>query len=169
MVAKMTAMRQQGDGCGLSGGILVDMFITNYLSSKMDNFTINHRGESDCKIGDHPLSIKKITGKSTIALDWSKNGAQSKPRDRWNTDMMIINLRTETWRKHTPPLPAGIYFVSRIYCKEHITLSSNNKTNSLIKSDSLYTILQESIMQERVILFPTDIPVVTFDILRAFC
>jgi len=38
-----------------------------------DNFKLSHNGESDYIINNINFSFKKINGKSTIALDWSKN------------------------------------------------------------------------------------------------
>ena len=60
----------KGDGAGLSGGILTDMLLCNYLSEKLkDHFEELHSGESDIKIDNTELSLKKINGKSIIALD----------------------------------------------------------------------------------------------------
>ncbi len=186
IVSKLHAIRAAftGDGAGLSGGIVVDMFITAYLSKLIPSFEKHHSGESDCKILGLPLSIKKIGGKSTIALDWSKNKEDSKPRERFGTDVMIINLHTEQWWKKTnpqdatedekaanfffTPIKSGIYFVSQAYCKENVQLSSNNKTNSLIEAPSLYKMLKASIAQNMVIEFPTEFPTTKFNILDAF-
>jgi hypothetical protein len=185
IISKLHAIRHEftGDGAGLSGGIVVDKFITAYLKVIIPGFEENHRGESDCIISGHPLSIKKIRGKSTIALDWSKNPEDSKKRDRFNTDMMIINTETGQWWKTAPDgaskqeidtkffstlIKAGIYFVPHDYCKDNICLSSNNKTNSLIDCISLYKMLKESIKNNMVIEFPTEFPKQEFDILNAF-
>jgi hypothetical protein len=127
--------------------------------------------------------MKKINGKSIIALDWSKNGENSKTRERFGTDVMIINTTPEIWWKKSPAdvsteekeskyysshIPAGIYLISHTFCKENVTLSSNNKTNSLIDSKQLYKMLKESMKHNMVIEFPLDIPKRTFNILNAF-
>lgn len=184
IVSKLNAITVEftGDGSGLSGGTIVDKFITTYLSALIPNFEAYHEGEKDCKILDIPLSIKKIRGKSSIALDWSKNGKDSKERERFDTDIMIINLKTEQWWKTTPVsvnkevtdvnysmyIKAGIYLISHDYCKGCIKLSSNNKTDSLIDSVQLYLMIQSSIKNNFVIEFPTDVPTRKFNILTAF-
>ena len=181
IISKLHAIRTEftGDGAGLSGGVIFDKVITAYLSGFIPDFKENHKGESDCTILGLPLSIKKISGKSTIALDWSKNGKESKKREQFNTDMMIINSNTQQWWKRAPTgetnthffsssIKAGIYFISQTYCKSNICLSSNNKTNSLIDHKSLYLMLKESIRDNLVIEFPIEFPKQTFNILNAF-
>lgn len=185
ILSKLHAIRSEftGDGAGLSGGIVIDKFLTAYLSVNISSFEEYHIGESDCKILDHPLSLKKINGKSTIALDWSKNGEDSKKRERFDTDMMIINLKEEQWWKSAPksankeevdskffstPIQKGIYFVSHTYCKSEVCLSSNNKTNSLIKDVALYKMLKNSIKNNMFIEFPNEYNEMKFDILKAF-
>jgi hypothetical protein len=185
LISKLNAIRIAftGDGAGLSGGILADKFVVEFFSSRIGGFIAHHIGESDCKIIEHPISMKKIHGKSTIALDWSKNGENSKERERFCTDIMIINLKTEQWWKTAPVsanqneiesnlfskiIKAGIYFIPNSYCRTNINLKSNNKTNSLIESIQLYKMLLHSIEEKMVIEFPSEFPLSTFNILRAF-
>lgn len=185
LASKLYAIRTEfvGDGAGLSGGILADKFVVKFISNIVPEFEEFYCGESDCKIRGHPLSIKKINGKSTIALDWSKNGEDSKKRERFDTDMMIINLKTGKWWKSYPasaspheietgffsaPMRAGIYFISKTFCKSNICLSSNNKTNSLIESVQLYKMLTYSVENGMVIDFPSSYPASKFNILKAF-
>jgi hypothetical protein len=68
----------KGDGAGLSGGTLIDMLLCSFLKEKLPLYSDYHDGESDMKLCDIPLSQKKINGKSTIALDWSKNETKQK-------------------------------------------------------------------------------------------
>ena len=187
IISKLHAISTEftGDGAGLSGGVIVDKFIISYLKEFIPYFKETHTGESDCTLLDLPLSIKKISVKSTIALDWSKNGENSIKREYFNTDMMIINLKTEQWWKNGPakkngptgekdikfflsPIKAGIYFISQTYCKSNIPLSSNNKTDSLIDTVPLYLMLKKSIEDNLVIEFPNEFPEQTFNILNAF-
>ena len=186
MLAKMNALSDvvKGDsGSGLSGGMLIDMFLTEYLTNIIKSYEACHKGESDCKILNIPISIKKINGKSTIALDWSKNGDDSKKRERFETDIMIINLKSGKWwiteprgatqeekdsNYYSNTINAGIYIISHKYCKNNITLSSNNKTNSLIDTKQLYNMLKESIRENMVLEFPTEFPTYKFKILNAF-
>jgi hypothetical protein len=186
MLAKMNAISNvfKGEsGSGLSGGMLIDMFLTEYLTNIIESYEACHEGESDCKILQIPISIKKINGKSTIALDWSKNGDDSKKRERFETDIMVVNLKSCKWWKEFPQgvtqeekdseyystiMKAGIYIISRKYCKKYVTLSSNNKTNSLIDNKQLYNMLKESIRENMVLEFPIEFPTYKFDILKAF-
>jgi hypothetical protein len=187
LVSKLHAIRAEftGDGAGLSGGTLSDKFLVEFLPRTIPGFVKHQVGESDMKVLDYPLSLKKISGKSTIALDWSKNGDTAKPRERFETDMMIINLKTEQWWKSAPktasedektldskffstPIHAGIYFVSHTYCRENVCLKSNNKTNTLIDTVALYKMLKQSLADNMVIEFPTEFPATRFDILKAF-
>jgi hypothetical protein len=185
MLSKMNAITEmsRGDGAGLTGGTLIDMFLTAYLPHIIKTFKKCHAGEGDCNVLDVPLSIKKISGKSMIALDWSKNSENSKQRERFNADIMIINIKTEQWWKRNPsdcaqeekdsafyltPVKAGIYIISKTYCKANVTLSSNNKTNSLIDEKALYRMLKESMKNNMVIEFPSEVPKHEFNILNAF-
>ena len=91
-----------GDGGGLTGGSLIDMLLCEYFSEKLkDHCGKLHSGESDIKIDNTELSLKKINGKSTIALDWSKNETDIKKK-YFNCHVIIINLKTEKWWKTKP-------------------------------------------------------------------
>jgi hypothetical protein len=171
----------KGDGAGLTGGTLTDMFISKFFQENVKEFTESHSGESDMKIYNTKLSLKKINGKSTIALDWSKNDTDNK-KNYFNTHIIIINLKTQQWWKTTPnksitnnkiityndEIKMGIYFIDKKYCKRYIKLSSNNKTNSLIDSQYLYLMLQRSIRLRLYLELPTPNKNVCFNILHAF-
>ena len=145
-----------------------------------DHFEELHSGESDIKIDNTELSLKKINGKSTIALVWSKNETDNKKK-YFNSHVIIINLKTEKWWKTKPnkiisnkiityndEIKSGIYFIDKKYCKRYINLSSNNKTNSLIDSQYLYFMLKRSIMLRLYIELPTPNKNIEFNILQAF-
>jgi hypothetical protein len=52
-----------GDGAGLLGGCLVDILLSKYFKEKFtDNYQELHVGESDMRICDVNLSLKKING-----------------------------------------------------------------------------------------------------------
>jgi hypothetical protein len=132
-------------GGGLSAGILVDLVINEYFVQKLENFKSFHSGESDCILMDHNFSIKKITGKSNIALDWSKNKNQESQKEYFISDMMIFNLKSQKWLKTSKFIPSGLYFIPNDFCKQNIQLKQNNKTNSLIDSKNLYKMLEYSL------------------------
>ena len=169
-----------GDGAGLTGGTLVDMLLCDFFKHKIPQYTDNHDGECDMKICDMPLSLKKINGKSTIALDWSKNENAVK-REHFSCCIMIINLKTEKWWKNNPvsknskikmayndTIPSGIYLIDKQFCKFYIKLSSNNKTNTLIESQYLYIMIKRSILLDLFIELPIPNKIFNFNILNAF-
>lgn len=169
----------KGDGCGLLGGSLIDMLLCEILQKKMSLYEEFHEGESDMKMCGLPLSQKKINGKSTIALDWSKNEIQSE-RVHFTSDILLINLKTEVWWKKSPvgvkdnkllynnEVKAGIYLIDKQYCKKYIHCASNNKTNTLINSQYLYKMINRSIRQNLFIEIPPPKNPINFNILNAF-
>jgi hypothetical protein len=169
-----------GDGAGLTGGVLIDMLITRYFKEKLPEYKEYHHGEGDMKILDTPLSQKKINGKSTIALDWSKN-ENSVIRERFSDPIMIINLKSSQWWKNKPikisssikttyndVIPAGIYLIDKSFCKYYVNLKKNNKTNTLIDAQYLYIMLKRSMMLDLYIGLPVPNKDVKFNILNAF-
>jgi len=171
----------KGDGAGLLGGCLVDMLLCQFFKEKCHLYEEFHNGENDMKIGGLPLSQKKINGKSTIALDWSKNQTDSK-REHFSSNIMIINLKTEQWWKSKPlkiqvenqkivyndSIKAGIYLIDKQFCKRFVQLSQNNKTNTLIESQQLYIMIKRSIHQDLYIEIPEPNKTLDFNILNAF-
>lgn len=169
-----------GDGAGLTGGTLIDMFLCAFLKKKLPRYSDNHTGECDMTICNVPFSLKKINGKSTIALDWSKNENAGK-RKYFRCDIMIINLKSEIWWKKHPTqiastikmiyndtIPSGIYLIDKSFCKHYIQLSNNNKTNTLVESQYLYLMMKRSIQLCRWIELPQPNKSIEFNILHAF-
>jgi hypothetical protein len=170
----------KGDGAGLLGGCLIDMLISSFFKKKLSKYTEHHNGESDMKIFDIELSQKKINGKSSIALDWSKNN-DSFVKEHFTNHVLIVNLKTEKWWSKSPKnkdlndltnycqtIKSGLYLVDKKYCKNFIKLSSNNKTNSLIDSSNLYKMLMRSINMDLFMEIPPPNEIIGFEILNAF-
>jgi hypothetical protein len=147
----------KGDGCGLTSGSFIDALIKEYFKSTLSQYTEYNNGESDMKLCNTPISFKKINGKSTIALDWSKNPTVSR-KEYFTTHIMILNLQTSKWWKNRPKndythvwnkhVKSGIYLIDKEYCKNYVTLHSNNKTNTLIDSQQLYLMLENALYIE---------------------
>jgi hypothetical protein len=169
-----------GDGCGLLGGSLIDMLIGRFFKTRLTLYSEFHVGECDMKLCGVGLSQKKISGKSTVALDWSKNTLASRRR-YFGNHMLIINLKTERWWKVGPmklrynskinyaeTIEAGIYIVDRRFCRKYTVLSKNNKTNTRIDSANLYAMLKRSIFQRLFIRVPPQDKSLDFNILAAF-
>lgn len=160
----------KGDGCGLSSGNLIDIFITNFFSKNFNGkCDIYHNGECDLKISNIPLSFKKISGKSSIALDWSKNKNNFKKK-YFTTNILILNLKTGRWwkKENNKIIYSGIYIIDKEYCIEYVKLSSNNKTNSLISSEFVYEMLIHCIDKKKFIKIPECNKTYEFNILNSF-
>jgi hypothetical protein len=152
------------DGAGLTGGILTEMIVHEYFEEHIPSYEEYHSHESDCKLYEMQFSIKKITGKSSIALNWSKNN-NNIINSYFNCNIMIINLKTEQWWKNKPQkndsdikynsiIPSGIYFIDKHYCKRNISTTSNNKTDTLISNIELYKMIDNSIENKMYIKLP---------------
>ena len=170
----------KGDGGGLLGGCLIDILICKFFETKLDKYQEFRSGEADMKLCEIQLSQKKINGKSTLALDWSKNKNDS-IKEYFNYHILIINLKTEKWWKNKPTnileddpiiyndiIKACIYLIYKDFCKKNIKLSNNNKTNTLIDSKSLYKMMKISINHELYIEIPLPNKNIDFNILNAF-
>ena len=169
-----------GDGAGLAGGTLIDMLLCNYFQEKLPEYKEHHLGESDMKICDIPLSQKKINGKSTIALDWSKNEKNGN-REHFSDHILIINLKNEQWWKKNPTetkskiktayndtISTGMYLVDKRFCKYYVKLTKNNKTDTLIESQYLYLMLKRSMALQLSIKLPSPNKNLKFNLLHAF-
>ena len=178
----------KGDGAGLTGGILVDILMNTFLKNKLPDYHENHKGESDMVICGLPFSLKKINGKSTCALDWSKNKKDEEPnlqnlqkKEIFSCDLIVINLKSGQWWKkkpknvhstlniiYTSEIPSGIYLIDKSFCKHYVELHNNNKTNTLIDSMHLYIMLKRSISLKLYIPLPEPNKQLKFNILHAF-
>jgi hypothetical protein len=157
----------KGDGCGLSGGVLTDMLITEILYRDINDYKEFRNGENDMNLCGINFSFKKITGKSTIALDWSKNKC-IKNKSKFTSHIIILNLKTEKWWIKESQLESGFYFIDRKYCKKYIKLTSNNKTDTLISNKELYKMLLRASSQKLYIKIPEPNNKIKFNILNAF-
>ena len=155
-----------GDGAGLNHGNSSEKIMTCFLSSLMPNtFQKFNSDESDFKISDIPLSYKHISGRSTIALDWSKNESQSQ-RKYFQCDIMIYVEKTSQWWKrgpkktlndidYTQTIETGLYFIDKNDCS-HIEFVQNNKSNTIISNVHLYNMLITSKNKNKFIEFPDN-------------
>lgn len=160
-------------GAGLTTGSIVDTLLVDFLTTVLNEFTAFHEDEADGKCGDISFSIKTICGRtgSDLALDWSKNPSMS-IRERFTCPICIPILYTGKWWKKLPgysdTVHSGIYFVDPYWCKENITLSSNNKTNTLVCKKEVYKMVQYAKTSGTFIPFPDTPQSYKFDILSAF-
>lgn len=161
--------RLRGDGCGLSGGVLIDMIITEYFKQHITGFEEYHIKDCDFKILDVSFSFKKINGKSSIALNWSKN---QKANDKcFESNVCILNLKSGQWWKRKDRIEmikSGIYFIDMDFCNENVTFLSNNKTNTLINDVNLYSMLLYAKQNGLFISLPEDAEIKEMMITNAF-
>lgn len=155
-----------GDGAGLNHGNSSEKIMTCFLSRLMpETFQKFNSDESDFKICDTPLSYKHISGRSTIALDWSKNELQSQ-RKYFQCDIMIYVEKTQQWWKsgpkisfndidYTQTIETGLYFIDRNDCID-IEFVQNNKSNTIISNIHLYNMLITSKNKNNFIHFPDN-------------
>lgn len=170
----------KGDGSGLSSGTFIDMLICEFLESKLNKCEEYHNGECDIKINDELFSLKKINGKSILALDWSKNDTYNK-KEIFTHNIILINTKTSQWWKNSPKdintddntdyskiINSAIYIINRDYCKKNIKLSSNNKSNSIINTQYVYKMICNSIEQKTYIELPEKNKELKFSLLKCF-
>lgn len=137
------------------------------FKQKILSYEKYHINENDCKIFGNNFSIKKISGKSIIALDWSKN-KNNFQKEYFTSNIILFNIKTQSWYANKQIIPSGIYFIDKYYCKENVKLTKNNKTNSLIKSDHLYLMLIDCILKNNFITFPEVSDICQINILKLF-
>lgn len=164
----------KGDGAGLSSGLFIDMLLCEFLSNKLDKCEEYHNGEYDIKINDINFSLKKINGKSLLALDWSKNNNENTTKDIFTHNIILINTKTCQWWKknsnidYTKTIKSGIYIINKDYCKENIKLSSNNKSNSIITHQNVYKMINNSIENSTYIEIPEPNKELKFSLIKCF-
>ena len=153
-------------GGGLSCGTLVDLLISEFFNKNIPQSYKEHRqDENDFILANIPLSFKKISGKSSIALDWSKNKNKNE-KTYFNSHILILNLVSSKWNDQN--IKAGFYIIDRKFCKLKIHLSANNKTNSLITYKELHKMLSRSINQNLFIPGPDTHSDLEFNLLNCF-
>jgi hypothetical protein len=158
-----------GDGNGLLGGSLIEKVIKEFLVTKINNFKSYNFKESDFMIDDTPFSFKKISGKSVIALDWSKNKVND--RTYFTSDIIIYVMKTSRWWLKTIGydniVHNGFYFIDKNNCKD-INLLKNNKTNALISTKDVYNLLIKAKTDNLFIELPEPDTVYEFNLRNAF-
>ena len=158
----------KGNGAGLTSGTMIDMLICELFKKNLPEYQEYKIGEADIKICDTPLSLKKINGKSIIALCWSKNPVETAKYKAFKNHILILNLTTEKWWKAKESIKSGIYLIDKEFCKANINLCSNNKSDTVIDSGNLYKMLQHSIETKLFIELPEKNKDIKYSILTGF-
>lgn len=158
-----------GPGGGLTSGIIIEKVLSEYFKNILPEFECHNVGQADMKICGVKLSCKKTTGKSELALNWTKSDKLDKSniKDPFKEHILIINLKTEQWWKRKPKnsiikgipnetIPMGIYLINKKFCNKEYCSNSNTKTDKLIKNQSLYNMIQDSINNKLYIKLPVS-------------
>jgi len=150
--------RLQSDGRGLLGGAVVEHVLFEMLETIMKDFTVHHVRQCDCTILGTKFSFKKISGKSRLALDWSKSTVKP-TTGTFEHSILLLNLKAGKWWRSKPhrarTIPMGFFLINHVYCKRYVTLKKNNKTNSLIDTDELYRMITYAMDHSWCVKLPT--------------
>lgn len=162
------------DGAGLTGGQLMEKTVFEIFKHHLPEFTSYHNGQMDMMIHNVGLSFKKISGKSMLALSWSKNRTRTK--STFECPIMIMNVKGGVWWKKktgemdtTRIIPAGFFLIDDEWCRSHITLTYNNKSDSIIDQRGVYEMLCHAMSESLYLeLPPPRMDKYTFSINNAF-
>lgn len=136
-------------GAGLTGGVQQESLWFEMLNA--GNRTTGGaatRFARECPLGvkptsdydyyfrDYPLSHKTIgwNGSGELALAWSKNPEGGRQRSKFESSMLIVCSRKPPKRGMWVPIMTGIYLVPLPVLQSKVKLTSNNKSDSIIKS-----------------------------------
>jgi hypothetical protein len=169
----------KGDGSGLNASGFSDKYMRKKLAEIIPSLKEIDKGDADWSINYHDLSFKKIRGKSTIALNWSKNPKGAKVKDLFENDIMLMISKTCQWWKKNPrefdpeidyakSINRGFYIIDKYYLKQNINLGPNNKSNNVISEKQLYLAVINSLERDLFIEMPKPLGIKTFNILKAF-
>lgn len=148
----------KSDGRGLSGGCLTEQIVFEILGAALRDFCQFHENQSDCQIQGVRFSFKKITGKSQLALNWSKNEQRSTTRPQFHHPVLLLNLKEGRWWRNRAGfdrhIPMGFFLIDHAYCNAHVHLRTNNKTDSLIDAENLYKMIVNAMENQMVLELP---------------
>ena len=138
-----------GAGCGMTRGGFVDKLFIEQLSNH-EFFTENRIGQADVSFYGRAYSLKTITsGGTAIALSWSKN--PNIIERKFDHDVILFNLQGAKWTRKSPFFDRGIYILSKDYANEHVTLTSNNKSDHVVPKKQLVDLIVHAIVRDRFI------------------
>ena len=114
-----------------------DIFTTAFRKENIAANTNCTQSDIDIKVSDLvlPLSIKALSSISSIAVNWGKN--KTKVEFKYIAAMMIIYHKPERVTRSNLSYETGIYMIDPTYCQKNITLSSNNKSDYIIKDKDI--------------------------------
>ena len=155
-------------GRGLSTGEKIDQFLTQqFLPANLGHdFKEHHVDEADFMILDHPVSFKTLRGSGDLAMCWSRNDDDDKPReikecDHWKIPVIIyVRESNKWWKKYGPKkhwltdepydksgkawwcqtIDAGLYLVNHEFGKK-MEFKRNNKSNHIIDVQDVYRLI----------------------------
>lgn len=157
------------DGGGLFSGTLVEDFVLQeyfFTSGLCEKYNYDC---FDLKINNKPLSFKKISGKSDIALKWSKNKIKT---NCTLSHILILNTGNISWWKRkkdfTTNIPKGFFIIPSFWLNKNL-LTKNNKSDFILDKEVLYSLIQKSIKYKFFVsVKETDIKVYNYKLLHSF-
>ena len=146
------------NGAGLTGGQQQESLWVDMLTSANLGFTHESEfatGDADYYFEHYPISHKTIgwNGTGDLALAWSKNPPGGLQRTEFKSSMAIALTRKSSGGKWDN-MKNGYYIVPLDYLQGHISFSSNNKTDSLIKADQVIAAIKYSCSLELTVPLP---------------
>lgn len=141
-----------------SGGTFMEQVLFEMFRTLLRDFSVCHAKQADCTLLGHRFSFKKITGKSCIALNWSKNKGDHQDHQTFEHPILLMNLKEGKWWRNKAHfdkfIPMGFFLLDHAYCNQNVRLKVNNKTNSLIDQEELYKMMIHAMEQQRVLPLP---------------
>ena len=134
----------KGSGSGMTTGTIIEKLLIEHFG--FDNYNV---GQNDLKIIDIPLSFKKITGCSSFSLNWGNN--KDKRHVNCTSDILLFNIKTVKYFNHT--CKSGFYIINKKHLL-NIELSRNNRSDNVIKSKNILSLLQSTIKDDLFIELP---------------
>lgn len=158
-------------GAGLTGGVQQENLWFEVLdagnrtsSTGATRFTrecplgIEPTRDYDYYFGDYPLSHKTIgwSGNGMLALAWSKNPEGGLERSEFESSMLIVCSRKPAARGMWSSIATGIYLVPLPVLQTTVTLTSNNKSDSIISTSDAIRCMAIAAEQRLFIPFTYD-------------
>lgn len=148
-----------GSGAGLSAGHWYESVFKDMLSAGDNRFVDVPAGgvtDADYYFGEYPLSHKTLSYRNTnatLALSWSKNGANGLLRTTFESSMVLLNLRRPRTRGDWRRIPQGIYVIRLDQLASRVHFARNNKSDSIIPAQTVLELMQWCLTQTLVAPF----------------
>jgi len=144
-------------GAGLSAGHWYESVFRDMLSfgdSRFHPAPPAGANDADYYFEDYPLSHKTLSYSNTnanLALSWSKNGAMGLLRTRFESSMVLLNLRKPKNKGPWLRIPQGIFVIPVDQLTSKVVLKRNNKSDSIIPEEAVLRLLDWCLISSLVV------------------